>query len=222
MDVNVEVAARKKLREPQQGRSRASFERMLATAEQLMIERGSDDFTLNDVAKVGKVSIGSIYCRFDSKDDLIHAVQARVLERVDIDMMARIAEARDGAADLDDVTHRLVENVAETLRRHQSVMRPLMLRASSDPVVAGVGKRSYEQTAQAVSAAILNYAGEIAHPEPQRASDAAFVILYAAIARYLGFGSSGDAAGQGDWGMLKQDLADMTSAFLKAVPRRHR
>lgn len=58
---------------PQQGRSRASYERMLAAAEKLMVKRGNDDFTLTEVAKAGKVSIGSIYLRFDSKDDLIRA-----------------------------------------------------------------------------------------------------------------------------------------------------
>lgn len=66
MDIETILA---KARAPQQGRSKASFERMLATAEELMTQRGSDEFTLNEVAKHGKVSIGSIYCRFDSKDD---------------------------------------------------------------------------------------------------------------------------------------------------------
>lgn len=219
--MDVEAVAMKKLREPQQGRSRASFERMLATAEALMVERGSDDFTLNDVAKVGKVSIGSIYCRFDSKDDLVRAVQTRVLDRVDAEMLSQIADARDGASGLDDVVHRLVQNVADTLSRFAAVMRPLMLRASSDPVIAMIGKRSFIATAQAVTGALLAHRDEVAHPDPDRAADAAFTMLYASVARHLGFGTSSEASGEGDWTMLKQDLADMVSAFLAHVPSRY-
>src|SRR5439155_8476116 len=72
--MEIDVSLGRPSREPLQGRSRASFERMLEAAEKLLVERGSDEFTLSDVSKAGKVSIGSIYCRFDSKDDLIRAV----------------------------------------------------------------------------------------------------------------------------------------------------
>jgi AcrR family transcriptional regulator len=52
---------------------------MLAAARSLMIERGSEDFTLQEVGTRGKVSIGSIYLRFESKDNLVRAVLARGL-----------------------------------------------------------------------------------------------------------------------------------------------
>lgn len=219
--MNVEVSM-KKLREPQQGRSRASFERMLLTAEQLMIERGSVDFTLNEVAKAGKVSIGSIYCRFDSKDDLVHAVQDRVLKRVDDEMLQKIASAGEKAVGLEDAVHQLVDSVAESLNGFAELMRPLMLRASTDPVIASIGKQSYTRTADAFAAALLAFKDEIAHPEPARAADAVFVMLYSQLARQLGFGMSGEAASQRDWVILKEDLADMASAYLGAVPRRCR
>ena len=45
-------------RRPQQGRSKASLERMLEAAKGLMLELGSEDFTLLEVSKRGNVSIG--------------------------------------------------------------------------------------------------------------------------------------------------------------------
>ncbi|MFC4594405.1 MULTISPECIES: hypothetical protein [Sphingobium] len=39
-------------------------------------------------------------------------------------------------------------------------------------------------------------------------------MIYAAIARYLGFGSATGAAWEGDWEELKQDLGAMCAAFL--------
>ena len=206
------------VRVPQQGRSRASFERMLVAAEELMAERGTDDFTLNEVGTRGKVSIGSIYCRFDSKDDLVHAVQARVLERVNLEQLELVERARAEASDLIALVDRLVEGNAETLRRFADVMRPFMLRASTDPVVALLGKTRYAEVANAVQSALLDYRAEIRQPDPERAVQSSYRILYSAIARYLGFGSSMGSAWDGDWEILKQDLARMIAAFLTTPP----
>lgn len=207
------------VRAPQQGRSKASYERMLAAAEELLASRGSDEFTLNEVSKTGKVSIGSIYCRFDSKDALIHAVQFRVLERVNEEMMAQIAAARENARDLPELVALLVDAVAETLRKHAAVMRPLMLRASSDPVVAQTGKQSYAETAAAFGTAILAYRDAIRQDDPDRAIESSFRILYAPFARHLGFGSAIEAAWEGDWVVLKEDISRMIAAFLQSPSR---
>jgi AcrR family transcriptional regulator len=206
------------LRAPVQGRSKASYERMIAAAEALMVAQGSDEFTLQEVSKKGKVSIGSIYNRFASKDALIHAIQYRVLERVDKQMSERLAKARQGAQDLESLVVALTEAVAETLRDNAGIMRALMLRASVDPLVAATGKTSYSATAHAVKEALLLYSARVAQPDPLRAVDSAFRIIYAAIARYLGFGSATTAAWEGDWEVLKQDLARMVAAFLVTPP----
>ena len=96
-------------RVPQQGRSRASYERMLVAAEKLMVKRGDDDFTLTEVAKTGKVSIGSIYLRFASKDDLIRAVHVRVLARIDEDQRTMLADVRERSGTLDEYSRCFVE-----------------------------------------------------------------------------------------------------------------
>ena len=204
------------LRAPVQGRSKASYERMLVAAEGLMVTRGSDDFTLQEVSKKGKVSIGSIYNRFEGKDALLHAVQLRVLERVDMQMRERLDAARTGTKDLNTLVVALIEAVAETLRDHADIMRPLMQRASVDPLVAANGKASYAATANAVKQALLLHSAGIHQPDPLRAVDSAFRVLYAAIARYLGFGTVTTSAWEGDWVVLKQDLARMLAAFLSS------
>ncbi|MEO9132635.1 MAG: helix-turn-helix domain-containing protein [Sphingomonas sp.] len=212
MDVPTEASL--KHRVPQQGRSRASFERMVETAERLMAERGTDDFTLNEVARVGKVSIGSIYGRFNSKDDLIHEVQTRVLARVDVEMLSRLDAASAAATDLATFISTTVEAVADTLKHFAASMTPFMLRANTDPFIAEIGKASYIRTAEAVRASLLSYRSAIRHPDPEHAVDAAYRMLYASLARYLGFGSSAEAAGEGDWVILKKELAYMVQAYL--------
>lgn len=204
-------------RAPQQGRSRASYARMVATAAELLRERGSDDFTLNEVAQRGQVSIGSIYNRFDSKDVLIHVVQEMALAEIDAEQHAVIERARSQAQSLDELIRLLVDGVAETLLKHAAIMRPMMRLSSVDPVVAAAGKRSYLAVEGMVRDALLSRGAEIRHREPERAVVSAHRIMYAAIARYLGFGSSATVAGEGDWLCLKEDLGRMCSAFLRST-----
>lgn len=201
-------------RAPQQGRSRASYERMIAAASALMRERGSDDFTLNEVAQRGQVSIGSIYNRFPSKDVLIHVVQEMALAALDADQHALIQSASAKADSLDALIKLIVGGLADTLQAHAEIMRPLMGRSTVDPVIAASGKKSYLAVERAVCEALLARRSEIVHPEPERAVLSAYRIMYAAIARYLGFGSAVTAAGEGDWRHLKTDLGRMCSAFL--------
>jgi len=187
---------------------------LIAAAEELLRERGNDDFTLQEVGKRGKVSIGSIYCRFDSKDDLIRAVQGRVLEAVNAEQLRVISEAEESAENLRQLVKLLVEGTAEALRSHAELMRPMMLRATSDPIVAAAGKKSYAEVADRVEGALLAHRDEIRQPDPERAVHSAYRVIYAAIARYLGFGSATGAAWEGDWEELKQDLGTMCAAFL--------
>lgn len=95
--------------------------------------------------------------------------------------------------------------IADVLRHYAEVMRPLMLRAGGDPAISWIGKRSYSRTGKAVMDTSLACETEIRHPDPRHATDAA-------IARYPGFGSSLDAAGEGDWRQRKNDLGDMLAA----------
>lgn len=103
-------------RKPQQGRSKASLERMLSAARELMLERGSEDFTLQDVNQRGNVSIGSIYLRFQSKENLVRAVIARALEDLAQAEEAMVEEVLGSSATLEEFMPRYVAGYAEVLR----------------------------------------------------------------------------------------------------------
>lgn len=213
-----QAAAGTPSREPQQGRSKASFERMLTAAEKLLKKKGSDDFTLTEVSKAGKVSIGSIYLRFDGKDALIRAVQQRVLERVDAEQQQMLTEARTQASGLGDFMERFVEGFAESLKRHGPILRPIMLRAMYDSSVSSTGRGSHDRFAAEVKLAMLHYRTEFGQTDHQRLVDSAYRVIYATLARYLGLGSSSEASGEGDWDEVKSDLGTMCAAFLRHRP----
>lgn len=202
-------------REPKQGRSRASFERMLAAATDLLIERGNDDFALTDVAKRGKVSIGSIYCRFDSKDDLVQAVQRRFMERMADEQTEMVNRMAEKSINLDTLVRNFVEELAEFMRRNAPIMRPMMLRASADPVVRAMGRRGYDDLAEKVTGTLLSRREEIGHELPELAVEMTLRISYSAFARYLGFGTTGDTGTKADWKNLKTEVGVMCSTYLR-------
>lgn len=59
---------------PRQERSRVALARIVEAAAKLMARKGSDNFSMAEVAEVAKIPLGSIYRRFKSKDDIIQAV----------------------------------------------------------------------------------------------------------------------------------------------------
>jgi AcrR family transcriptional regulator len=191
---------------------------MMDAARQLLIERGNGNFTLTEVSKLGRVSIGSIYCRFTSKDDLLLAVQTQFSEELDIEQQQIISRAADQAHDLAGLMGLMVMELAELLRRRAPLMRPLMQCANSDPDIAAIGKAYHGRLHDRMKRELLKYRDEIRHHEPERAAGSIINIGYAAMARYLGFGSATIAAGEGDWEDLKRDLAAMSAAFLLNPP----
>jgi AcrR family transcriptional regulator len=189
---------------------------MLTAAEKLMVKSGNDDFTLTEVARVGKVSIGSIYLRFDSKDDLIRAVHGRVLARIGGDqdiMMKRIGEQ---AATLEEFARSFVDSYAELLKSYSPVLRPIMFRAIYDESISSLGRDSAEKLTREAEAQMLRYASEFGRADHARLVGNAFRMIYYTLARFLGLGSSPEAANQGNWEEIKEDLAIMCAAFLRA------
>src|SRR5687768_10132776 len=70
------------LRPPLQNRSRKSLERVLDAGQKLLEEEGWEGFTVQEVSRRAKVSIGSIYARAASKEALILAVYDRAVGRI--------------------------------------------------------------------------------------------------------------------------------------------
>ncbi|MBB5376779.1 AcrR family transcriptional regulator [Deinococcus metalli] len=215
MTRGVRTRAAQGIRTPRQERSRQSFERVLDAATELLMEVGYDGLTLAGVSARAGVSTGSIYGRIRGKDDLLTAVQARILERTEAGQDAMLARLQAGELPLDTLVPRAVDALGDFMQEYAGLLRPLMAQAMADIAVAGRGKASYGKLRDGWIAVILSRRDDIA----QRPADAAvlgcFRIAYAAFARYLGLGSSMESAGEGDWAALKRNLGVMCLAFLK-------
>lgn len=203
---------------PQQRRSRASLYRMLQAAEDVMIRLGGDEFTLVDVSKAGHVSIGSIYLRFSTKEMLVRAVMARILERVARDEESMINDLLKNSNNLGELVVNCVDDYANLLQRHAPQMRLCMDRAEHDPLVSRPGKAQANRAASGVAAAIMAFECEISGKRKQVKAETTARLLFSALARELGLGSTRESAHPQDWSVFKAELAQVCLAYLRHAP----
>ncbi|WP_425570285.1 TetR/AcrR family transcriptional regulator [Nonomuraea rosea] len=85
-------------------------QRLLAEATRLFAERGFEGTSVQEIVVSAGVTKGAMYHYFDSKDDLLHEIYARVL-RMQMDRLAQIA---DGPGTLKQRLHRAAADVVET------------------------------------------------------------------------------------------------------------
>jgi AcrR family transcriptional regulator len=187
---------------------------MLSAARRLLIERGSDDFALSDVSRVGRVSIGSIYHRFQSKEELLRAVHRQLMDDLHHEQNKMVEFVCDTAEDLPSLLAMLIDAMAEFLKRNAGALRPIMACANKDAAIAAAGKASHAEMRALFISALMTYRSTIRHASPREAADTCFKMIYAAIARDLGFEAAHIAADQAEWEDLKGSLFAMCTAFL--------
>jgi AcrR family transcriptional regulator len=201
------------LRPPRQRRSRESLERVVAAGTALLVEGGYEAFTITEVAKRARVSVGSLYGRFQSKDGLFHELQARALEAIEADQEALLERDWSGR-DADALVRAAVGAVAEIFRRHSALLRVMMLRGAVDPDVLARGRASSQRLASAFAAALLTHRGAIAHPRPELATDVCFRMVYDVLARRVMYGPTFESALTLSWDELVGELGEACSAYL--------
>lgn len=86
----VEVGADSGIMPPRQKRTRASFDRIQAAAEELLTTTGPENFTMAGVAELADVSVPAIYRRFQGKEDLLAATKASLLESLNDSLEAAL------------------------------------------------------------------------------------------------------------------------------------
>ena len=201
-------------RSPQQGRSKASLERMMADARALMVERSSEDFTLIEVSKLGNVSIGSIYLRFESKDNLVRAVIAETMQALAEAEEQMLRRCIEQSPTLADFVPRFVESYAAVLVEFAPLLRLAMMRAEHDPLVAGPGKAAAMGAAERSTRAMLAYSDELTGEDRELRANSAYFVIFSTLARQLSLGSTRESVTLQDWAVLKRELGRMTCAYL--------
>ena len=200
---------------PRQGRSLASYERMLSATRELLLERGDDDFTLLDVSERGGVSIGSIYLRFDGKDKLLQAVIGQELIELaaaECKMLERIGES---SSNLTEFLESYIALYSEFLEDRAKMLGLIMQKAATDEAISGPGKEIARHSAACTTSGILRFRDEIRADDPELKARVVFQTIFATVARQFGLATTAEAADDELWAIVKQELAKMMLSYLR-------
>ena len=204
---------------PKQARSRKSFDRVLAVATELLEKHGFNGFSIVDVSRRSKISIGSIYGRVTGKDDLVRSVQERVLNNADREHDAFLQNLDHEGMTLRELFPLAVQYHADFLARHAAIFHAFISRASNDPVLRARGKRSHAYFTSGLCKLLLRHRQEITHPDPDRAVLACTRLMWSSFGSFLGI-ESDESAGEGDWQELIEDVTQMGLFYLLLKDRR--
>jgi len=202
------------LQPPQQERSRASFERVLNAGASLLEEEGYDGFTLAGVSSRAKVSIGSIYARVKSKDDLFYVIQDRYMS--ESEAMPGFATDPDAYAELPtkELIVQIVHDVGDLFQTNSRLLRVFMHRGIVDHVVAERSSRSVSGFAAAFEGLLLTRKKEIVQVDPDLAVDVAFRIAWGTLARQIMYWPTFESEHRIEFDRLVDELCTVLVAYL--------
>jgi AcrR family transcriptional regulator len=155
---------------PQQERSRATAQRLLAATIRVIAEAGLDAATVPRIAALAKVAPASVYRRYHDKDALIRAAFLHALEQSNAGNRQQLKGAllKDTLA---ATAARLMKLLFKQFQQH-----PLLIRSLSR-YLDSTDDRDFVRRANAIMAAnveeivavLLQHRAEIVHKDPERA-----------------------------------------------------
>ncbi|WP_241778658.1 MULTISPECIES: TetR/AcrR family transcriptional regulator [unclassified Streptomyces] len=153
-------------RQPRQARSAATLARVLRAAEDIASSSGLEEMTMTGVAERAGVAVGSIYRRFEGKEQLIAALTERMLERREEYVAERLRTAEPSLAGvMDAYAHALLQSFAD-----HSTLFPELLRTRGAGALDR-GARTISEIHRLLLEAAAPHTHEIRRPDPAAALD---------------------------------------------------
>lgn len=184
-----------------------------------MLESGNDEFTLLDVSKQARTSTGTIYQRFESKENLVRAVIFSMLEETGEALASTIRSVDDMSSTLPSFLDNLVEGYAHFLESNAPLLRLCMDRAEVDSDVSQLGKENFRSSEAAATRAIISLGHATGIAISQDMASTCYHIVYASLTRQFSIGASKEAGDADVLDLLKRELSAVCLAYLMAGPR---
>lgn len=163
-------AVEAELRPPQQARSRAARQRLLTSAEHVLINLGPDELTIARVAEHAGVSVGGVYRRFTGKEQLIDAVKQALVERLERSVVSALENA---GPSLEGVVDALATALSDTLDESARLIPAILAGGrTADPPQEGL--RIFTDLRRQFFDAAAPYRNQIRHADPDLALEMAF------------------------------------------------
>jgi AcrR family transcriptional regulator len=196
-----------------QERSQRNLERIVAAAETVLSREGWDAFTMKAVADEADASVGGIYRRFASKEQLLRAIKDNVLTRADA-MHRDIANYK--SKDLADaIRHYSCERI-DLLTGYAEILRKILdAQQRPDSVMENRGRQSVQVGMDTFRAMIIPHKAEIRHDNADLAVEFAFYVFNATVLRKMHAYTSESVFEHVDWDFMKTEAAALIGSYLK-------
>ena len=213
---------RSSVKPARQDRSRATEARLLQAAEEVLAERGLERAAIPEIAQRAGVSPASIYRRFTDKDGLLREVFER--------FFARSIQSNETALDpehwrcrsLEASVRALIAGMVAVYSQKRGLLRAVIAYGEQHPSAA-FRRRTAELRKRSVAAIeriVLLHAGEIKHPNPERAVHFGMQLVALALKEHIVPASAKSAHDALTDEELATELSRMFLGYLRSGGRR--
>ncbi len=203
------------VRLPRQARSRASFDRIVTSAMDLIAEEGLEGATVQEILSRSGTGAGTFYARFDSRDALLAYLATRFWEDAQDGWETVLAPARWSAAGVREIVLQFTRTLVLWSRAHGSLLRAFLVHAMSHPEPELLDRTAEldNRIADYLIVLLMERSDELGHPDPEWAVRLATLQVFATLrSRYI------FAWGGREDGIEDKDLAsELTAVFLRYV-----
>jgi AcrR family transcriptional regulator len=196
-----------------QERSQRNLEKIVSAAETVLSRDGWAAFTMKAVADEAGASVGGLYRRFASKEQLLRAIKDNVLTRADA-MHAGLASYK--AKDLADALAHYTRARIDALTTYADILRKILDAQSKDAVMEQRGRQSVQLGFRVFRAVVAPFESEIRERDRELAIEFAFYAFNAIILRKMHGYASESVFEHVDWDLMKAESTTLLLSYLKA------
>lgn len=203
----------------QQDRSRRTEKLILQAALAALTDVGEEGITMSLVSERAGVSVGSIYRRFGSREELVVAMTAEFAQGFSRQVRRRLSAARpEHLASPEAVIRHATHAIARTFEKNRAAFGRLFLLGLNVPKVYEAGQRASVAGGEAYAEFVLQARGAIRRPDPAAAVDYTYRMVYAMCAHRITQGPSLESSRPLSWKRMVEELVEVNAAYLLTPP----
>ncbi len=149
-----------------QARSQETLERLLASAESLLVHKGFDGVTVAEIGARAGLSVGAVYSRFRDKDAVLQCLQDRFVAEARTTAAATLDIDRWEGASCEEIVSEFIVFLVEIHRARIGILRELVARAHSAAPVVERKEELIRYIGDRLSKLLLAREEEITHFDP--------------------------------------------------------
>lgn len=204
----------------QQERSRRTEHQILQAALKTLTDLGEDAITMNSVSERAGVSVGSIYRRFGSREELLIAMTDEFASGFSRTIHAKFEAAPvEARTDPAEIIRYATTVLAKNFERNQKAYGRLVLMGVTDPQIFAAGQKASLEGGRDYTEFVLQARDAFKRPDVDAAVDYTYRLIYAMCTHRATQGANLESTRAFSWKNLIEQLVQMNQAYLLNPPQ---